>query len=94
MKTEFRYIHFVQQASKGITSVWSCRNIHHGDQLGVVKWNGAWREYCYFPTVQAVYSVECLRDIAEFIRLLANTRSTGLAATSGQKSEGDPAASR
>ena len=76
MKTEFQYIKFVQQTSKGVTSVWSCRNTRYGDELGVVKWNGAWRQYCYFPTVQAVYSAGCLLDITEFIGLLANARST------------------
>lgn len=75
MKTEFQYIHFVQQPSKGITSVWSCRNIHHGEELGIIKWHNAWRQYCYFPTVQAVYSAGCLKDIVEFIGMLSDGRT-------------------
>ncbi|MCK4245312.1 MAG: hypothetical protein KAX20_06780 [Candidatus Omnitrophica bacterium] len=39
-------------------------------ELGVVKWYPAWRQYCYFPTTQAVYSKGCLDDIGDFIRQL------------------------
>lgn len=67
MKTRFEYIHFVKTADKPKTSVWSCRNSRSDDELGEVRWYGSWRRYCYFPTVQAVYSQGCLNDIAEFI---------------------------
>ena len=49
------------------TSVYSCRNKRSGEELGQIRWYGAWRQYCYFPTVQAVYSGGCLRDIAGFM---------------------------
>ena len=76
MKTEFQYIRFMQKESIGKTSIWSCRNIHHGDELGIIKWHSAWRTYCYFPTVQAVYSQGCLKNIVEFIdNLLAERRN-------------------
>ena len=76
MKTDFEYIRFVNQTPEGRkTSIWSCKNIHHGDELGIIKWYGGWRTYCYYPTVQAVYSQGCLRDIAEFINLLLKERS-------------------
>jgi len=75
MKTEFQYIHFIQQPGKGITSIWACRNIHSEEGLGIIKWNRWWRQYCYFPTIQAVYSAGYLKDIAEFIGLLMNGRT-------------------
>jgi hypothetical protein len=34
--------------------------------LGIVKWHGAWRKYCFFPAEQTIYEWDCLRDIAEF----------------------------
>ena len=74
MKTDFEYIRFRKKQSTGKTSVWSCRSIHHGDELGIVKWYGGWRTYCYFPTVAAIYSRGCLKDIAEFIDLLLAER--------------------
>jgi hypothetical protein len=72
MKTQYQYIHFVKVADKPKTSVWSCRNTHRGDELGEVHWYPAWRQYCYFPTQPAIYSIGCLADIEDFIRHLSN----------------------
>jgi hypothetical protein len=70
MKTEFQYLVFKELpvAPNRKTKEWSCDNRRYGEQLGVVKWNGQWRQYCYFPTCEAVYSAGCLNDIAEFIK--------------------------
>lgn len=70
MKTEYQYIKFAKIADKPKTSVFGCYNTHHGEQLGVVKWYPSWRQYCYFPIVQAVYSAGCLKDIQDFISQL------------------------
>lgn len=70
LKTEYKYIHFIKKENKPKTSVWSCRNNTSTAELGEVKWYPAWRQYCYFPTVQAVYSVGCLEDINTFIEAL------------------------
>lgn len=70
MKTEYQYIHFVKIADKPKTSIWSCKNSHHGNELGRIQWYGPWRQYVYSPTVQAVYSIGCLVDIADFIQQL------------------------
>ncbi|KKK99137.1 hypothetical protein LCGC14_2635780, partial [marine sediment metagenome] len=64
---KFKYVHFVKTEDKPKTFVWSCRNNNSDDELGVVKWYAPWRSYCYFPTVQAVYSEGCLVDIRRFI---------------------------
>jgi hypothetical protein len=72
MKTQYRYIHFVKVADKPKTSVWSCRNNSNDDELGEVRWYPAWRQYCFFPTQPAVYSVGCLVDINDFITHLPN----------------------
>ena len=70
MKTDYEYIKFIEVNSQGKTSKWDCHNVHHGEKLGEIKWHGAWRQYCYFPTVQAVYSKGCLNDIADFLTQL------------------------
>lgn len=64
----YKYIHFVIIEEKPKTKVWSCRNNNSGGELGQVKWHNAWRQYCYFPSGPAVYSVSCLEDINDFIR--------------------------
>jgi len=68
MQTKYEYLVFEkagQQPPK--TSVWECKNTKSGTVLGIVKWHSAWRQYCYFPTVQTVYSARCLKDITDFI---------------------------
>ena len=30
--------------------------------LGVIKWFGAWRQYCFFPEENTLYNNECLKD--------------------------------
>lgn len=74
MKTQYEYLTFVQKPSGGKTLVFSCRNTHHDTELGIVKWYSNWRQYCYYPTVQAVYSKGCLGDIQDFIRQLESLR--------------------
>ena len=74
MKTTYEYVHFVLAEEKPKTTVWSCLNSNGDVELGIVKWYPAWRRYCYFPTVQAVYSAGCLDDISHFIGQLMEER--------------------
>ena len=70
MKTEYEYLRFAELPKRDDrkTSTYSCQNLKSTTELGLVKWHGAWRQYCFFPTIQAVYSAGCLGDIADFIR--------------------------
>ena len=72
--SKYEYVHFVHVEDKTKTSVWSCRTNREKSELGLVKWYSAWRAYCYFPTVQAVYSSGCLSDIRDFIGTLMAER--------------------
>jgi hypothetical protein len=74
MKTDYKYIQFELIEQKPKTSVWVCKNIRANQELGQVKWYPAWRSYCYFPTVQAVYNDGCLKDIVDFIKQLMDER--------------------
>lgn len=70
MRTEYVYLTFVKVESTSKTEKYMCLNKKSGGQLGEVKWYGAWRQYCYFPLVQAIYSSGCLNDIADFLNQL------------------------
>ena len=85
MRLQYEHIHFVKIADKPKTSVWSCRNNRSGivigtrqtgaTELGIVRWYGPWRQYCYFATNGlAVYSESCLKDICSFLAELAKER--------------------
>jgi hypothetical protein len=70
LKTEYQYIRFVLElpiSDKRKTSSWSIQNIRHQAHLGGVRWDGAWRQYTFYPFGLTVFSAGCLRDIAEFL---------------------------
>lgn len=67
MKTLYKYIHFEKVAETPKTSSWICRSNRSNDDLGMVKWYGPWRQYCYFSAGGSVYNVGCLSDISNFI---------------------------
>lgn len=75
MKTEYQYLIFVEVDNPNKkTKIFECRNKNSQTVLGLVKWHGAWRQYCYFPTVRAVYSAGCLDDMSEFIKQLKENK--------------------
>jgi len=49
------------------TQVWSVRNTHSDDFIGDIKWNPAWRKYCFFPQDCLVFDSNCLKTIVVFI---------------------------
>lgn len=65
-----KYIHFKKIEDKPKTSVWSCRNNSGDYQIGVVKWNPGWRQYCFFSEPDMVFSIGCMEDICKFIKTL------------------------
>lgn len=67
MKTEFKYIQMVKIADKPKTTVWEVQNKTGGYSLGIIKWNPGWRQYCYFPDNNLVFSKGCLEEICGFI---------------------------
>lgn len=66
MKTEYKYIRFTHNTET--PPGWDCNNIHHGEMLGEVIYFSEWRQWVYRPLRDAVYSVGCLNDIADFIK--------------------------
>jgi hypothetical protein len=62
-----KWIYFKEQPSPGRkTKIFTIRSLDGNSFLGLVKWYGAWRKYCFFPSEKTVYEWDCLRDIADF----------------------------
>ena len=68
------YITFNEIASKKKTRVFTVTNIKNGYYLGVIKWYGAWRQYCFFMEDNTVFSKGCLQEIINFIEKLMQER--------------------
>lgn len=57
------------KSDSGKTHVWAVVEKQNGEALGVVKWYGPWRGYCFWPKPweQTIFEQVCLREIADFI---------------------------
>lgn len=39
----------------------------YADYLGAIQWNGAWRQYCFYPETETMWSSGCMKGIITFI---------------------------
>ena len=67
---KYEFIYFVLIEQKPKTGVYECRNNSSNIVLGIVKWYGPWRQYCFFPSGDTIFNVSCLDDIKDFIHKL------------------------
>lgn len=73
---EYKYISMSKIEDKPKTQVYEVQNIHSGDPIGQVKWFANWRQYCFFPEPECVFSKGCMDDINKFIGDLMQERKT------------------
>lgn len=48
----------------------------HATFLGDVRWYAPWRQYCFLPEDDCVFSKGCMADINDFITKLMDMRKT------------------
>ena len=60
------WIRFDELTPNPATKRWAVMPQDGSQQIGMVKWYGPWRKYCFFPMPETVYEQVCLRDIARF----------------------------
>lgn len=79
LKVSYEYIHFDDYSNTGQkTGRWMCVNNHHGTWLGEVKWECGWRQYCFFPASDMMFSRGCMADICDFIKQLMDRRKANV----------------
>lgn len=69
MKSKYIEMVLVKELKK--TSVWDIRSKRHGYNLGQVKWNPRWRQYCFYPNDATVFNSDCLKSITAFVEKLS-----------------------
>jgi hypothetical protein len=69
-----KYIRFDRKESKGKTNVYEVVNISGEYSLGIIKWKGAWRQYCFFPNAETVWNNACLSEVLNFLNQLMAER--------------------
>lgn len=77
MKKEYKYIEFVEIGKNLKTFIWDCRNKRSGYSLGVVKWYGPWRQYCFWPNGFSIFNNGCLSDVMDFVNHVMSMRKNG-----------------
>ncbi|MBY8999057.1 MAG: hypothetical protein KGD60_15125 [Candidatus Thorarchaeota archaeon] len=68
------YIEFRKIDEKPKTSVFAVISKSSGEELGIVKWYGPWRQYCFFPTNDTLWNHGCLGEVTGFIIGLMSAR--------------------
>lgn len=56
------------------TDIYSVKNIKSQFVIGLIKWHPSWRQYCFFPGIDTLYSRGCLDNIADFLWKLKQER--------------------
>lgn len=49
------------------TRIYEVCNKQSGAWLGSIRWYGSWRQYCFMPAADTVFSSGCMADIIDFI---------------------------
>lgn len=70
-----RYLHFFEEDNGDRkTKIIGVYSINHGNQLGVIKWFGRWRQYAFYPSADTIWNPECLKAINDEIAKLMEAR--------------------
>jgi hypothetical protein len=64
------------QKSDAKTQRWEIRSKSDGSVLGIIKWFGPWRQYCFVKD-DLVFSAGCFRDNASFLEDLNRKHKQG-----------------
>lgn len=65
MKSKHLEFEWIEEKPK--TNVWQVRSRHDKAIIGTIKWYANWRQYCFFPEANCVWSKGCLKDLCDFI---------------------------
>ncbi len=70
-KYEYFEVRLIERKPK--TNVYEVAS-QNGDVLGIIKWYPQWRQYCFFPTSETVWSIGCLQDVLSVLAKLKEGR--------------------
>ena len=73
LTNDYKYIKMIKIEDKPKTSVFAVESKHE-DQLGIIKWFPHWRQYCFFPEDECVFSKGCMDDVNHFMGELMELR--------------------
>ena len=75
LTNDYKYITMIHAESKPKTEVFAVMTKDQEVTLGVIKWYAPWRQYCYIPDDNTIYSRGCMADINDFVEKLMHQRT-------------------
>lgn len=77
MSSVSQYLFFQENPSdSGKTVVVHVLSQRSGIILGLIKWYGPWRQYCFYPWADTIFNKGCMEDIIQYIDKLMQERLT------------------
>ena len=65
---EFMFTREIARSPSGATRRWELRATNTDSVLGLIRWFGRWRQYCFEPNTRTVFNGGCLMAINGFLR--------------------------
>jgi hypothetical protein len=86
MNGEYKYIKFIPSVLDG-KEMWECKNRKSNDTIGIMYFYSAWKQWVFQAHPQAVFSIECINSIADY---MAYRNTLGLPVSGNTKHYSDP----
>jgi hypothetical protein len=70
MIKEYKWIIIKKKGNSksGKTQIYEVVNKDQPDfPIGIIKWNGGWRKYAFYPEPDSYYEEDCLINLADFL---------------------------
>lgn len=79
MMSEYKYFTFFSKPriKNRKTDTWECLANSDGCLLGHIKWYSHWRQYCFFPARETIFSQNCLDDVSNFLEKINQNHKNG-----------------
>ena len=70
VEVEISYKYFsitIEKKTNRKTPIYHIISKHSESEIGIVKWYGAWRKFCFFPNGETIWDTNCLIEVISFI---------------------------
>ena len=75
-QSKYFYVEEIEHLAKPKTKVYHIFSESSDELIAVIKWYAPWRQYCFYPKEDTVWSRGCLIDINSFLKELMDERKS------------------
>lgn len=74
--TKYLLVWDIGPSPSGKTQRFEVTSESSGACLGVIKWFGAWRQYCFYPSEETIWNQDCLTAVTGVLDKLNQRKET------------------